>query len=96
MEEINRVSKHGPVPSWAGWANLIFALIAGGLGVMCIGLNLPGTAIGSFTLFNVIMISGATIGLRRFNRQAAIEICRLREEVEKLRGESRLKSDGGG
>jgi len=53
---------------------------------MFIWLNLPGTAIGFFTMFNFIMTTAATIGLRRFNREAAIEICRLREELEKLRG----------
>ena len=86
MDEIIRVSKHGPGSSWAGGLILISALIAGGLGVMFIWLNLPGTAIAFFTMFNVNMTIGATIGLRRFNREAAIEICRLREEVEKLRG----------
>ena len=53
-----------------------------------------GMAIGFFTLFNVMMINGVTIGLRRFNREAAIEICRLREELEKLREDRRMTSAG--
>ncbi len=88
------MSKRASVPSWAEWANLIFALIPGGLGVMYIWLGMLGMAIGFFTLFNVMMINGVTTGLRRFNREAAIEICRLREELEKLRDDRRMTSAG--
>lgn len=95
MDEIVKWSRKSPPKPW------IMGLLAFSLAAMSLPLIVEGVrnkkteGIGALTVVTMLA-TWMSLARSRFDVEMANEVCRLREEVEKLRGESRLKSDGGG
>ena len=95
MDEIVKWSRKSPPKPW------IIGLFALSFAVWFVALTLVSFRNNEIDGMWAFLCAGTfvvwlSMARSRFDVEMWNEVCRLREEVEKLRGESRPKSDGGG